>query len=56
MGAMLLCITHEIDRLASADSDFVVMCVHQTWVVLMANNNFDADNDTDFVGACTPAH
>jgi len=27
----LLCITHEIDRLASADSDFVGMCVHHWW-------------------------
>ena len=32
----MLCITHEIDRLASADNDFVGMCVHQTWIVLVA--------------------
>jgi hypothetical protein len=26
----------ETDRLASADSDFVGVCVHQAWVVLVA--------------------
>jgi hypothetical protein len=27
-----MCITHENDRLASADSYFAGMCVHQTWL------------------------
>ena len=31
----MLCITHETGRLASADSDFVGMCVHQTWFALV---------------------
>ena len=28
-------ITHETDRLAGADSDFVGLCVRQTWVLLV---------------------
>ena len=48
----LLCITHEIDHLAGADSDFVAMCVHQTWVVLVTTIQTPAPTQILSVHVC----
>jgi hypothetical protein len=46
--------THEPDRLAGADSDFVGLCTADLGFT-GGKNDIGAGTDTDFIGACTPA-
>jgi hypothetical protein len=47
--------SHVLTDLAGDDSDFVGLCVRQTWVLLVGGNDIVAGNDNDFIVACIAA-